>query len=101
MVGFRIVLAANGLRVHDLWNAARPVSGLPKAGAVNFVGVGSTLANVCFFLAALILLYCIVLAVIASLRGDWKAVTVGGACVVLSVLSGLLAFQLGLVIAGV
>ena len=101
MVGFRIALAINGLRVQDLWNAARPLSGLPKPGAVNFVGVGSTLASVCFFLGALTLLCGIVLAGIAWLRRDWKAATVGGGCIVISIISGLLALRLGLVIAGV
>ena len=101
MVAFRVALAVNGLEVLDLWNAGRPPAGPPKAGAVNFVGVAMTLTNACFVLAALTLLYGMVLVTIACIHRDAKAVVVGGASVVLSVISGLLAFQLGLVIAGV
>lgn len=101
MVAFRIVLAANSLRVYDLWNAARPLLRSPKAGATSFAGMGSTLANICSVLAGLTLLYGIVLAVFATVRRDRKALAIAGACVALSVVSGLLALQLGLVIAGV
>jgi hypothetical protein len=101
MLGFRLLLGVNGLRVWDLWRDARPLDGAPRPGAADYVGLGTTLATVCIYLAAITLLYSIVLALVAVYRRDWKALAAACASVVLAFAAGLMAFALGLIIAGV
>jgi hypothetical protein len=101
MIGFRLLLSINGLSVFDLYRGARPLGGVPRPGAADYVGLGTTLATVCIYLAAITLLYSIILALVASYRRDWKALAAACASVVVAVWSGLLAFQLGLIIAGI
>ena len=101
MVGFRIVLASNGLRVYDLWNRATPLGGPPKAGAAGFVAPGSWLAGLCFYLGAAGLIYCLAVVSCAAWRRDGRSAALAVVAAICTVVYGLLAFQLGLVIAGV
>lgn len=101
LLGFRGLLLLKNLRVMDLWNHARPLSGAPNPAAATVVGMGSTLAVICFYLAILSLPYCMIIACLAVWRQDFRAAIATSACAVLSIVYGLLAFQLGMIIAGI
>lgn len=57
IAGFHLLLVAKGLRLNDLWNAGRPLSGPPKPDAATLAGFGATLARGGFLLAAITVVY--------------------------------------------
>ncbi len=101
MLGFRFALAVKGLRVMDLWNWARPLASPPNAETTRLVNLGSNLAGLAFYLALLTLPYCLIVGGLAGRRRDARTAIVMGICLVMAMVYGSLAFQLGLIIAGV
>ncbi len=65
------------------------------------VDLSVALAETCFWLTLVSLLYCVPLAALAVSRRDRRTVIVTGICAAGSVIYGFLAFELGLVIAGI
>lgn len=101
MIGFRVALASNSLRIFDLWNRASPLNGPPKPGAASFVAPGSWLAGLCFYLSAAGLIYCLAIIACAAWRRDGRSAAIAVIATIGTVVYGLLAFQLGLILAGV
>jgi hypothetical protein len=99
MLGFRLLLAQQGLRLMDLY--PRRPSGAPSPGAAGLVNLGSSLGYFCLLLAFVSLPYCLIVTGVAIHRRDFRTVVIAAVCAVLSLVYGLLSLQLGFVIIGI
>ena len=88
MAGFRLILAFNGLRVMDLWNAGNSLTSPTNSLAACFAKTGLPLATVSFNLAIFTIVYCIALAVAALIKRDMKTSATTTLCLVFSVVAG-------------
>ncbi len=80
MAGFRLILAFNGLRVTDLWNAGNSLTSPTNPIAVSFAKTGLPLATVSVYLAVFTSAYCIALTVVALIKRDKKTSTGSALC---------------------
>lgn len=99
IVSFRLALAAQGFRLMDLSGAGtiRPIT----SGAESFVVWGRSFAEWCFLLSVAALLSGTAVGVRGLVRLDPWDLIIAHVVVGLALVAGYLAFELGLIIAGV
>ena len=101
MVGFRIVLVPNGLDIYELRSAATTWFGPAKTGAMSFVPAGRWVAAICCYAGIAGFVYCLVIGCLGAWRRDGRSMAMSVIAALLTVVYGVLALHLGLVIAGV
>ncbi|UCG33994.1 MAG: hypothetical protein JSU68_05020 [Phycisphaerales bacterium] len=98
ILGFRMILAVNDLRLMDLWLEARRH---PTPTAILFARAGLALAYVLACMAAAAIVYSLYVLVVSGLRRDGKSVRRTLLALLLTLLYGYLAVECGFIIAGV